>query len=148
MMNRGNSHLKGRQSLSFAAALLLAGLSHAAFAEDARKPQKPPIILESTGAYEVGGKVVAKPGDPSQTLSCDHGYVEYFIPAKRRSVGLIMWHSSSHEGVGKPLGRRRGLQEHFPAQGISRLPLGRPAHRSRQLELRADHLHAGLFRPA
>ena len=43
----------------------------------------------------MGGKVVAKPGDPSQTLSCDHGYVEYFIPAKRRSVGLIMWHSSS-----------------------------------------------------
>ena len=43
----------------------------------------------------MGGKVIAKPGDPSQTLSCDHGYVEYFIPAKRRSVGLIMWHSSS-----------------------------------------------------
>jgi len=96
MMNRASSHLKGRrQSQPFAAALLLAGLSHAAFAEDARKPQKPPIILESTGAYEVGGKIVAKPGDPSQTLSCDHGYVEYFIPAKRRSVGLIMWHSSS-----------------------------------------------------
>jgi uncharacterized Zn-binding protein involved in type VI secretion len=55
----------------FAVALLFAGLSHAALAEEARKPQKPPIILESTGAYEVGGKVIAKPGDPSQTLSCD-----------------------------------------------------------------------------
>ena len=32
---------------------------------------------------------------PARQLSCDHGYVEYFIPAKRRSVGLIMWHSSS-----------------------------------------------------
>jgi len=82
-----------KQLQPFAAALLLAALSNTAFAEEGRK--KPPIVLESTGAYEVGGKVVAKPGDPSQTLSCDHGYVEYFIPAKRRSVGLIMWHSSS-----------------------------------------------------
>ncbi|UZE49644.1 hypothetical protein ONR75_02140 [Rhodopseudomonas sp. P2A-2r] len=76
-----------------AAALLLAGLGHPALAQ-AEGP-KPPIVLDSTGAFEVGGKVISKPDDPSQTLSCDHGYVEYFIPAKRRSVGLIMWHSSS-----------------------------------------------------
>ena len=95
-MNRRGSHLNGWKQLQpIATALLLVGLGHAAFAEEGRKPSKPPIILESTGAYEVGGKVVAKPGDTSQTLSCDHGYVEYFIPAKRRSVGLIMWHSSS-----------------------------------------------------
>lgn len=56
---------------------------------------KPPIILESTGAYEVGGKVIRNPGNPAQTLSCDHGYVEYFIPQNRRQVGLILWHSSS-----------------------------------------------------
>jgi hypothetical protein len=80
---------------AFAAALLLAGPGHTALAEQDRKPPKPPIILDSTGAFEVGGKVIAKPDDPGQTLSCDHGYVEYFVPAKRRSVGLIMWHSSS-----------------------------------------------------
>src|SRR5262245_19724966 len=91
MMRRESSHSKGRRTL--AAALLLAGLGQTAFAEEARK--KPPIVLESTGAYEVGGRLLAKPGDPNQTLSCDHGYVEYFIPAKRRSVGLILWHSSS-----------------------------------------------------
>ena len=95
-MNCGRSRFKGRKRLlPLAAALLFAGLSNAAFAEEGRKSPKPPIVLESTGAYEVGGKVIAKPGDPSQTHSCDHGYVEYFIPAKRRSVGLIMWHSSS-----------------------------------------------------
>jgi len=72
-MNRRRSHLKGWKQLQpFAAALLFAGLGNA-FAEENRKPSKPPIILESTGEYEVGGKVVAKPGDPSQTLSCDHG---------------------------------------------------------------------------
>ena len=31
------------------------------------------------------------PGSPMT----GHMYVEYFIPATRRSVGLIMWHSSS-----------------------------------------------------
>src|SRR5580692_630680 len=75
-----------------AVVLLFAASGHAAFAGD---PAKPPIVLESTGAYEVGGKVITNPADPGQTLSCDHGYVEYFIPVKRRSVGLIMWHSSS-----------------------------------------------------
>src|SRR5262245_40677053 len=95
-MKCGRNCSKGFKKLtSFAAALLLAGLSHTAFAQENRGSSKPPIILDSTGAYEVGGKVVAKPDDPKQTLSCDHGYVEYFIPAKRRSVGLIMWHSSS-----------------------------------------------------
>ncbi len=95
-MNNGRNRFKSRQQLKlFAAAVSLAGLSHTAFAQEDRASSKPPIILESTGAYEVGGKVITNPGDPSQTLSCDHGYVEYFIPAKRRSVGLIMWHSSS-----------------------------------------------------
>jgi hypothetical protein len=92
-----NSEARLRRMMWRIATLLaaFAGLGNAAFAEEARKPPRPPIVLESTGAYEVGGKVIAKPGDPSQTLSCDHGYVEYFIPAKRRSVGLILWHSSS-----------------------------------------------------
>jgi hypothetical protein len=77
MMNRVSSHSKGWKQLQpLVAALLFAGLGHAALAQEGRKPPKAPIILESTGAYEVGGKVVAKPGDPSQTLSCDHGYVE------------------------------------------------------------------------
>ena len=79
----------------FAAAFLLAGLGVTACADMERGAAKPPIVLDSTGAYEVGGKVIRNPADPSQTLSCDHGYVEYFIPQRRRSVGLIMWHSSS-----------------------------------------------------
>jgi hypothetical protein len=95
-MNCAGNYPEGWKRLKpFVAALLFAQLGNAAFAEADRMAAKPPIILESTGAYEVGGKVITKPGDPSQTLSCDHGYVEYFIPVKRRSVGLIMWHSSS-----------------------------------------------------
>lgn len=79
----------------FAVAAALVTLGPAAFAQAARAPAKPPIVLEATGAYEVGGKVLRNPADPGQTLSCDHGYVEYFIPQARRRVGLIMWHSSS-----------------------------------------------------
>ena len=63
-------------------------LSDGALAQAQRGPKKPPIMLEETGAFEVGGKVISKPDDPKQTLSCDHGYVEYFIPAKRREAGV------------------------------------------------------------
>jgi hypothetical protein len=56
---------------------------------------KKPIVLDRTGGFEVGGKVITNPANPAQTLSCDHGYVEYFIPHKPRATGLIMWHSSS-----------------------------------------------------
>lgn len=83
----------------FSIALVLAASSHAAVAAGERGPAnagaKPPIVLQSTGAYEVGGKIISNPADPKQTLSCDHGYVEYFIPARPRKTGLIMWHSSS-----------------------------------------------------
>lgn len=74
---------------------LIAAMSHTAFSQTARTAAQPPLVLDSMGAFEVGGKVISNPNDANQTLSCDHGYVEYFIPAKKRQVGLIMWHSSS-----------------------------------------------------
>ncbi|MBX3620393.1 MAG: alpha/beta fold hydrolase [Rhizobacter sp.] len=77
------------------AASLVAACTTAALEEKTATTAKQPIVLESTGAFEVGGKVISNPADPKQTLSCDHGYVEYFIPAKRRQTGLIFWHSSS-----------------------------------------------------
>ncbi len=78
------------------AALVCAASTPAAFAQgNSSGPAKPPIMLESTGAYEVGGRMIANPANANETLSCDHGYVEYFIPQKRRQVGLIMWHSNT-----------------------------------------------------
>ena len=47
--------LDWKQLKLYSAALLFAGLSNVAFAGDASKP---PIVLESTGGYEVGGKVI------------------------------------------------------------------------------------------
>jgi len=43
----------------------------------------------------IGGRVMANPERPNQTLSCDHGYMEYFIPWSPRRTSLVMWHSSS-----------------------------------------------------
>lgn len=52
----------------------------------------PPILIAKQGAFEAGGTVLRE-GD--RTLSCDHGYVEYQIPARARAVSLFLWHSSS-----------------------------------------------------
>ena len=50
-MNCGRNHSKGWKQLKpFAAALLFAGLSNTAFAEEDHDSPKPPIMLESTGA--------------------------------------------------------------------------------------------------
>ncbi|KAI1264189.1 hypothetical protein F5Y18DRAFT_436981 [Xylariaceae sp. FL1019] len=57
--------------------------------------QKTPIILDSSGGFNVAGKVIKSPLNPNMTLSCDHGYMEYFIPWTPRKTSLVMWHSSS-----------------------------------------------------
>jgi hypothetical protein len=54
-----------------------------------------PIVLEKSGGFVIGGKIITSPTNPNRTLSCDHGYVEYFIPDKPRKTSLVMWHSSS-----------------------------------------------------
>lgn len=51
-----------------------------------------PLVIERQGAFAVGGKVL---GDASSSLHCDHGVVEYQIPAEARAVNLLMWHSAS-----------------------------------------------------
>ncbi|VFU10281.1 alpha/beta hydrolase [Methylocella tundrae] len=81
-----------RNYCPLAALLLIAATSGGALAWEARKP----IVLDSSGGFEVGGKVIPiDPATPNRTLSCDHGYVEYFLPANPRKTSLVMWHSSS-----------------------------------------------------
>jgi len=81
-----------RPRLIAGAVLLLQAFSARALAE-----RKPPIVLDRSGGFPIGGKIIQNP-DPkraNQTLSCDHGYVEYFMPYTPRSTSLVMWHSSS-----------------------------------------------------
>jgi len=58
---------------------------------------KPPIVLDRTGGFSIGGTVLRDPAAPDgdATLSCDHGYLEYFVPRPARRTSLVMWHSSS-----------------------------------------------------
>jgi hypothetical protein len=61
-----------------------------------------PIVLDRSGGFIIGGyhKTIPPtnpntPPNPNRTLSCDHGYVEYFIPAEPRKTSIVLWHSSS-----------------------------------------------------
>jgi hypothetical protein len=89
-----------RRLRPFAALLLAAATGGGALAHDERGGDggKQPIMLDRSGGFAVGGKVIADPANPNRTLSCDHGYVEYFIPWKPRETSLVMWHSSSSQG--------------------------------------------------
>jgi len=70
-------------------ALVVAAASplHAQAAEQA------PITIVKQGSFAAGGRVLGEGSE--QTLHCDHGFVEYQIPANPRAVALFLWHSSS-----------------------------------------------------
>jgi hypothetical protein len=79
-------------------ALLLAVTTGGALSQDNHgqtQGRKDPIVLAKSGGFVTGGKVLENPTDPHQHLSCDHGYVEYFLPENPRKTSLVMWHSSS-----------------------------------------------------
>jgi hypothetical protein len=78
----------GRYSLLAAALLIAAGGICA-------ETRQSPIVLAGSGGFVIGGRTIQNPGNSSQHLSCDHGYVEYFLPANPRRTSLVMWHSSS-----------------------------------------------------
>ena len=60
-----------------------------------RRDWTKPIVLDRSGGFQIGGTIISNPRNPNQTLSCDHGYMEYFIPWTPRETSLVMWHSSS-----------------------------------------------------
>ncbi|KAK3991043.1 hypothetical protein QBC44DRAFT_263571 [Cladorrhinum sp. PSN332] len=55
------------------------------------------IILTKTGGFQIAGKTLPNPAtnNLSETLSCDHAYVEYFLPHQPRKTSIVLWHSSS-----------------------------------------------------
>ncbi|KAK4222663.1 fungal fucose-specific lectin-domain-containing protein [Podospora fimiseda] len=53
-----------------------------------------PILLSKSGGFHVSGKILTNPQNPNQTLHCDHGYLEYFIPSHPRLTSLLFWHSA------------------------------------------------------
>ena len=75
--------------------LLVAACARGADHKDAAANRQKPIVLAGSGGFVIGGKTIANPADANQHLSCDHGYVEYFLPANPRKTSLVMWHSSA-----------------------------------------------------
>jgi hypothetical protein len=73
----------GSRLLAFA--LAIAGIAGSAGAE--------PIAIERQGGFAAGGTVLSD--DAGATQHCDHGYVEFQIPASPRKYPLFLWHSSS-----------------------------------------------------
>lgn len=52
-----------------------------------------PISIARQGSFEAGGTFA---GDPaSSSLACDHGHVEYQVPADAQETAIFLWHSSS-----------------------------------------------------
>lgn len=78
-----------RQSKLAAAAMLVMLLSGCATSSR----DDSAMLIARQGAFAVGGEVL---GDPAvSSLHCDHGVVEYQVPANSRAVNLLMWHSAS-----------------------------------------------------
>ncbi|KAK5652055.1 hypothetical protein OQA88_10831 [Cercophora sp. LCS_1] len=77
---------------------LLTGLlltAPAVIAGPNHKDWSKPIVLDRSGGFQIGGVIAQSPSNPNRTLSCDHGYMEYFIPWEPRKTSIVMWHSSS-----------------------------------------------------
>ena len=70
-------------------------LAEPAMHDITRANPKPPILLNRSGGFKIGGKVIQSPFSRTQTLHCDHGYVEYFVPQRPRRTSIVMWHSAS-----------------------------------------------------
>lgn len=54
------------------------------------------ILLSDMGSFFFGGSVrTANNGD---TFHSDHGYAQYFVPARSRNLPLVMWHGFGQSG--------------------------------------------------
>lgn len=71
----------------------MATLAIGYMAAQGRQGAGAPITIQKQGSFAVGGKVLGQPD--SQSLHCDHGYVDYQIPVNPRRINLVMWHSAA-----------------------------------------------------
>ncbi|KAK4461297.1 hypothetical protein QBC42DRAFT_287603 [Cladorrhinum samala] len=78
----------------FSSIFLLLPFSLSLLPTAAADRKEKPIMLSKSGGFHVAGKVLTHPTDPNQTLHCDHGYLEYFIPYRPRRTSLLFWHSA------------------------------------------------------
>lgn len=75
-----------------------------------------PLVIASQGARPFGGTVRVTPDTGS--LHCDHGYVEWQIPARARAMPLLMVHASSTKTWQTTFDGREGFQSIFLRRGF------------------------------
>jgi len=102
-----------RRSLCFLAVLLLFASSFVAADSARHRERRDPIVLDRSGGFQIGGVIKHSPIFPNNTLSCDHGYMEYFIPWTPRRTSLVMWHSSSTQVWQNRWGGGEGFKDMF-----------------------------------
>jgi hypothetical protein len=82
-----------RLGLLAACALVVVVTTTYVASQNQRQGAGAPLTIQKQGSFAVGGKIL---GDPnSRSLHCDHGYVDYQIPANPRRTNLVMWHSAA-----------------------------------------------------
>jgi hypothetical protein len=92
-MDADMTEMKDRFRLRLLAVCVMAAVATSGVASQSQRPAAAPLAIQKQGSFAVGGKVL---GDPNaQSLHCDHGYVEYQIPANPRRINLVMWHSAA-----------------------------------------------------
>jgi hypothetical protein len=89
--------------------LLFVGATAGAAAQSA-------LVIKEQGARPFGGRVA---GDPATgSIHCDHGYVEWQIPANPRRVPLVMVHASSTKTWDTTFDGREGFRQIFLRRGF------------------------------
>jgi hypothetical protein len=87
------SHVRHLSYLGVLAAVVAFFASGYAAAQNRQQRATEPILIQKQGSFAVGGTIL---GDPdTRSLHCDHGYVDYEIPANPRRINLVMWHSAA-----------------------------------------------------
>ena len=90
-----------KSMLSAALLLVCAGMVATGVAvAESGKPE--PLTIQEQGSFAVGGMVIKntgtfdpyKPGPDGQTFHGDHAYVAYQVPAKARTLPLVLWHGA------------------------------------------------------
>jgi len=106
-------------SYGVSAIVLLIAASSTAFAgsTNANPENNAPLVIKDQGNRTFGGTVI---GDPATgQLSCDHGYVDWQIPANPRQYPLLMVHASSRRTWLTTWDGKPGFRDIFVRQGYS-----------------------------
>ncbi|KAK3377075.1 hypothetical protein B0T24DRAFT_592705 [Lasiosphaeria ovina] len=145
---RGPHHALGTLALLAACLLPLSSVA-AASAQDKEKdkPKPKPISLDRTGGFQIGGKIISDPTNPNMTLSCDHGYMEYFIPSRRRARRASSCGTARARRCGRTGGTLGSLRQGRPAQPAVAAAAGEQVSQTTALgyatntQLRLRHQH-------